>query len=64
MKSLEIILRVVEYVFTLFLNKKAQDERNALEANPGGWFKSHFGGMPSGKPSEAAKADARDSTQG
>ena len=45
MKTLEIILRLVDKLLTAIAFKKAQNERNKLENNPADFFMDHFGGM-------------------
>ena len=42
MKALEILARILDYLFSTFLSKKAQDERNKIESNPSDWFTEHF----------------------
>lgn len=65
MKTLEIILRIFDYIFTTLLQKKAQDERNKIEEHPASWFSEHFnGGMPSNTSSKADKTDPSGNTKG
>jgi len=44
-KTLEIILRLVDKLLTAIAFKKAQNERDKLENNPADFFIDHFGGM-------------------
>jgi hypothetical protein len=44
-KTLEIILRLVDKLLTAIAFKKAQNERDKLENNPADFFVDHFGGM-------------------
>ena len=41
-KSIEIILRLIEWWFIDWHQKQAQQSRDSLSANPAGWFKQHF----------------------
>lgn len=43
MKSLEIILRLLDNLLTAIKLRKAQNERNELEQEPDNWFRTHFG---------------------
>lgn len=43
MKSLEIILRLLDTLLTAIKLRKAQNERNELEQEPDNWFRTHFG---------------------
>lgn len=56
MKTLEIILRLLDELLTAIKLKKAQNERNDVEQNPDAWFRNHFGGMPESKD-KANKTD-------
>lgn len=59
MKSLEIILRLVEFFFNEWHQKQAQKARDKLEQNPAGWFTEHFGGLrESDKTGQADKTNA------
>ena len=50
MKTLEIILRLIDKLLASIAFKKAQDERNKLEQAPDDWFRTHFGyGVQSSK---------------
>lgn len=42
MKAIEILARILDYLFSTFLSKKAQDERNKVESSPADWFDDHF----------------------
>lgn len=51
MKTLEILLRLIDELLTAIKFRKAQNERNELEQNPSAWFTKHFnGGLPPSKP--------------
>jgi hypothetical protein len=54
MKSLEILLRLIDNLLTAIKFRKAQDERNELEADPYDWYVDHFNG---GLPDTTDKAD-------
>jgi hypothetical protein len=45
MKTLEIILRLLDNLLAAIKFKKAQNDRDKLEANPADFFIDHFGGM-------------------
>lgn len=45
MKTLEIILRLIDNLLTAIKFRKAQNDRNELEKNPADWFTNHFGGV-------------------
>ena len=50
MKTLEILLRLIDQLLTTIKLRKAQNERNELEASPDNWFAVHFGnGVPTSK---------------
>jgi len=42
MKTLEIILRLLDELLTAIKFRKAQNERDKLEDNPANWFTNHF----------------------
>lgn len=43
MKTLEILLRLIDGLLTAIKLRKAQNERNELAQNPANWFATHFG---------------------
>lgn len=45
MKTLEIILRLIDKLLTAISTKKAQNERNQLENDPYTWYHDHFNGV-------------------
>ena len=50
MKTLEIILRLIDKLLASIAIKKAQNEREKIEASPDDWFRTHFGyGVQSSK---------------
>lgn len=59
MKSLEILLRLIDQLLTAIRLRKNQNERNAVEQNPDIWFRNHFGGVQS-KDDKANKANTSD----
>jgi len=59
MKSLEILLRLIDQLLNSIRLRKNQNERNAVEKNPDTWFSNHFNGMQS-KDDKANKANASD----
>ena len=60
MKSIVIILRLIDELLTAIKLRKAQDERNELEKNPSAWFSKHFNGsMPTSK-NTSDKANSAD----
>jgi len=59
MKSLEIILRLIDKLLAYFINKKAQNERDILEENPSNWFTTHFS---NGVSSDTDKTNKTNST--
>lgn len=58
MKTLEILFRIFDYIFTTILQKKTQNERNKLEELPADWFSEHFSSSVSSNP--ASKTDKTD----
>lgn len=54
MKSLEIILRLLDNLLAAIKFKRAQNERDKLEANPADFFIDHFNG---GLPNTSDKTD-------
>lgn len=58
MKSIEIILRLLENFVKAILQRKAQGERDDLEANPGEFMRDHFGGVRKPADDKADKADS------
>lgn len=44
MKSLEILLRLIDNLLTAIKFRKAQNERDKIEQNPFDFFTDHFGG--------------------
>lgn len=63
MKTLEIILRLLDELLTAFKIRKAQNERNELEQAPDAWFRNHFGNGMQPKDGEANKTNSSDNTQ-
>lgn len=59
MKSLEILLRLIDQLLTAIRLRKNQNERNSVEQNPDAWFRNHFGGLQS-KDDKANKANTSD----
>lgn len=59
MNLLEIILRLVDKLLTAIAFKKAQNERDKLEANPADFFADHFNG---GLPDTTDKTDKTSTT--
>lgn len=59
MKSLEILLRLIDNLLTAIKIRKNQNERNAVEQNPYNWYRSKFGGMQQGND-KANKTDTSD----
>lgn len=50
MKTLALLLQLIDQILTAIKLRKAQNERNELEADPNNWFAKHFGnGMPTSK---------------
>lgn len=62
MKTLEIILRLIDELLTAIKFKKVQNERNELEQNPDNWFALHFGGSLQSKDDKANKANSSNNT--
>lgn len=62
MKSLEIILRLIDELLTAIKFRKAQNERNELEASPDNWFALHFGNGVQSKDGKANKTNPNDKT--
>lgn len=60
MKSLEIILRLLDNLLTAIKFRKAQDERSKLEENPANWFTDHFSVGLSDTTSKANKTNTSD----
>lgn len=60
MKSLEIILRLLDGFLTAIKLRKAQNERNELEARPDNWFALHFGNSVQPKDDKANKTNPSD----
>ena len=59
MKSIEIILRLIDNLLTAIKFRKAQNERNELETDPYNWYVDHFNGMQS--PNDKTdKTDTKD----
>lgn len=58
MKTLEIILRLIDKLLASIAFKKAQDERNKLEASPDNWFALHFGNGLQPKDDKTNKANS------
>lgn len=59
MKSLEIILRLIDNLLTAIKSRKAQNERNKLEKSPYSWYVDKFGGLQS-PDDKANKTDSKD----
>ena len=53
---LYMFARAIERIASRIEQSRRQDERDELEANPGGWHSDHFGGM---RDNDADKADSR-----
>ena len=62
MKSLEIILRLLDNLLTAIKLRKAQNERNELEQEPDNWFRTHFGYGVQSKDDSTDKTNAGDKT--
>lgn len=60
MKSLEILLRLIDSLLTAFKFRKAQNERNELEQNVNAWFNGHFNGGVQPKDDKADKTSTGD----
>lgn len=64
MKTLELILRLLDEVLTAIKFRKAQNERNELAENPANWFATHFGyGVQSDKPKTDKTAPTSNSSE-
>lgn len=61
MKTLEIILRLIDKLLTAISLKKAQNERDKLEQNPADFFINHFGGV-SESADKTDKANTKDNS--
>lgn len=57
MKTLEIILRLLDEILTAIKFKKAQNERYKVEQAPDDWFRNHFGNGLQSKNDKANKAN-------
>lgn len=60
MKSLEILLRLIDNLLTAIAFRKAQHDRSALEKNPANWFTDHFSiglSEPTNKTDKASTSD-------
>ena len=62
MNLLEIILRLVDKLLTAIAFKKAQNERDKLEANPAEFFADHFNGGLSDTADKTDKTSVKDNT--
>lgn len=62
MKTLEILLRLIDQLLAAIAFKKAQNERDKLEENPAGWFNGHFGGGVSSTTDTSDKTDTPSDT--
>lgn len=60
MKTLEILLRLIDKLLVAIKFRKAQNERNELEQAPDNWFRTHFGYGVQSKNGEADKANPGD----
>lgn len=60
MKTLEILLRLLDNLLAAIKFRKAQNERNELEKNPANWFALHFGNGLQSKDDKANKANTSD----
>jgi hypothetical protein len=58
MKTLEILLRLIDNLLTAIKFKKAQNDRDKLEANPADFFIEHFNGGLSDTNSQTDKASS------
>lgn len=56
MKSLEIILRLLDNLLAAIKFRKSQNERDELENNPANWFTDHFNGSLPNTNDKADKA--------
>lgn len=62
MKSIEIILRLIDNLLTAIKSRKAQNERNELEKSPYSWYVDKFGGSLYPPDDKANKTDTKDFT--
>jgi hypothetical protein len=62
MKTLEIILRLIDKLLTAISFKKAQNERDKLEQNPADFFISHFNSGVSDTADKTDKANTKDNS--
>lgn len=62
MKSLEIILRLLDNLLAAIKFKRAQNERDKLEANPADFFIQHFNGGLSNTSDKTDKASTPSNT--
>ena len=62
MNLLEIILRLVDKLLTAIAFKKAQNERDKLEANPAEFFADHFNGGLSNTTDKTDKTNTPSNT--
>jgi len=60
MKTIEIILRLIDNLLTAIKSRKAQNERNELEQDPFTWYVDKFGGSLYPPDDKADKADTKD----
>lgn len=60
MKTLEILLRLIDNLLTAIKFRKAQNERNELEQAPDKWFADHFNGGVSAPSDTTNKTSAKD----
>lgn len=61
LKSIEIILKLLEWWFVDWHQKNAQKQRDEAESNPAGWFSEHFGGGVRNSTQPKDKTDNTDS---
>lgn len=62
MKTLEIILRLVDKLLAAISFRKAQNARDDLAKNPANWFSEHFGSVQSDKRQADKTTSASDTT--
>ena len=64
MKSLEIILRLLDQLLTAIKFRKTQNDRDAIEQDPSAWFSNHFNGGVSDASSvrEANETDSKNNS--
>lgn len=60
MKTLEIILRLLDNLLAAIKFRKAQNERSELETSPDNWFALHFGDGMQSKNDKANKTNSSD----